>query len=239
MDAKTNDRDLKAKKAAIERKYKIRITIAKEGRKFFLEKDYVKAAQKYHEYLEILAYYKSLSSIFDLRPSHFDKNDEITEMLLISNIFWELACIYELTPKLQDSFQKCLNQFVTFTVNQKFQVLNSEMLRKYIKSNKKKIKNISKMQEAYGKIQSESKACYIATLCFGNSHPVTMNIRSLKPFLLKFILGQKFVRIYYVFSTKLLYSKRFKPFEKSFSFISRPPLILLSFIIELTKKRNL
>ncbi len=60
----------------------------------------------------------------------------MTEMLLISHVYWELSRVYEMTPKLQVAFDKCLKQFVRFTINQPYQVLNSEVLRKYIKKNK-------------------------------------------------------------------------------------------------------
>ena len=63
----------------------------------------------------------------------FDAKRQVTELLLISHVYWELARINEMPPKLQKNFSRSLNQFVKFTINQPYQVLNSEMLRKYIK----------------------------------------------------------------------------------------------------------
>ena len=131
-----NSEDVKKesqKKLALQKRYGQRITIMRQGREAFLAKDYVNATKKYLEYLAILAESKDIDDVFKLSPTMFNKSTQITELLVISHVFWELARIYEMTPKLQNNFNKALNQFIKFSVNQPYQVFNSEMLRKYIK----------------------------------------------------------------------------------------------------------
>src|SRR5690606_9704158 len=142
----------KRKKLTLQKRYASRITVAKMGREAFLARDFITATRKYNEYLAIVADVQEKTSIFQLAPEKFDKTREITEMLFISQIYWELARIYEMTPKLQEGFHKSLNQFVRFTVNQPYQVLNAEMLRKYIKKNKYRSKQINALEKAYSQI---------------------------------------------------------------------------------------
>jgi hypothetical protein len=234
MNLSSEEKEKKQQRAAIEKKYAGRITIAKDGRSYFMEKNYVNAAQRYHEYLLTLSEFKELPDIFSLKPSHFDSEKDVTEMLLISNIFWELARIYDLTPKLQDTFQKCLNQFVRFSVNQPFQVLNSEMLRKFIKNNRNKIQQVKKMKEAYEKIQSDSKGCFIASECFGSNHQTTNQLRSFKPILQESFLGKVFVKYYYRYSFKLINHKYFSTLRP---FIVTPLKPLLSSVGRHLEKR--
>ena len=117
----------------LQKRYGQRITTAKQGREYFLKKDYPNAVKKYHEYLGILSELNELEDIFQLGPKHFDPRKQVTEMLLISHVYWELSRTYEMIEKFQPQFDKSLNQFVRFTVNQPYQVFNAEMLRKYIK----------------------------------------------------------------------------------------------------------
>lgn len=191
------------KQLALKKRYEQRITIAKNGREAFLNKDYITAVSKYNEYLGILAESKDRSDIFDLSPSMFNNKTQITEMLLISHVYWELARTYEMTPKLQSSFHKCLKQFVKFTINQPYQVLNSEMLRKYIKKNKKNSLQINALNKSYSQIHIQSKSCFIATHCFGESSKEIYILRQFKRDLLSYSWGEKCVEIYYRASSPL------------------------------------
>lgn len=236
MSLSKEEKEKKDRLAQIQRVYASRITIAKDGRKYFLEKEYGKAAQRYHEYLESLKDVKELESIYDLKPKHFDPESDVAEMLLISHIFWELSRIYELTPKLQDAFQKCLNQFVRFTVDQKFQVMNSEMLRKYLKNNKYKIKQYQQLKDAYGKIQSDSQGCYISSLCFGSTHPITNEIRNMKPHLMKHKTGKLFIESYYRFSFKFIELPNILGVKSLFICLTKPLLYTLGTFLILIKR---
>jgi hypothetical protein len=189
------------RKLALQKKYESRITTARQGRDYFAQKDFVNATKKYQEYLGLLAELNEIDDIYRLSPTMFDHKKQVTEMLLISHVFWDMARINEMTPKLQDTFQKNLAQFVRFTANQPYQVLNAEMIRKYIKKNQKRSPQIPMLNQAYQEIFVQSKKCYIATMCLGTNHPYTETLREFKTVLLKFKLGQKFVELYYRFSS--------------------------------------
>lgn len=192
------------KKLALQAKYSQRISIARSGRELFQQKDFVNAAKKYNEYLTILAHIQEVDSIHQIDPSKFDSKKDMTEMLLISHIYWELARVYEMTPKLQSSFEKCMRQFVRFTANQPYQVLNSEMLRKYIKRNKTTSVQILSLERAYSQIQVESKKCYIATFACGESHWITAELRAFKKSCLSGPTGVKLTSLYYQVSGPLV-----------------------------------
>jgi hypothetical protein len=115
-----------------------------------------------------------------------------------------MARIFEMTPKLQINFQKCISQFVKFTANQPYQVLNAEMLRKYIKIHGKRSRFATKYSEAYSEIFVQSKKCFIATECFGYDHFHTNNLRAFKKELIEWPLGESFIAWYYKFSPLMI-----------------------------------
>ena len=188
------------RKMALQKKYGKRITIARQGREAFAKKDYVKAQKRYNEYLAILAELKEIDDIFKLSPSMFDQQKEVTEMLLVSHIYWDIARIHEMTPKLQANFYKSLAQFVRFTANQPYQILNAEMLRKYMKKNKRVTPQYPVLNDAYQQIYIQSSKCYIATFCFGSNSAETTKLRAFKNRLLGYPWGLCFVKYYYKIS---------------------------------------
>ena len=200
----SSEKDKRKKDLALQAKFSQRITIARHGREAFLKKEYPEAAKKYNEYLGILAQTHEVTDIFSLTPKHFNGQKDITELLLISHIYWELARIYEMTPKLQPTFQKALDQFVLFTINQPFQVLNSEMLRKYLKANKRKSRQPQALEQAFRRIHVESAKCFIASEVAGQNHWLTQDLRLFKSFLTDSKLGAYLVSAYYRFSISLL-----------------------------------
>lgn len=223
----------KQHKLALQKRYGTRITIARQGREAFLAKDYVTAIKRYNDYLSILAESKNITDIYTLSPGMFDSKTQLTELLLISHIYWEVARMNEMTPKLQANFQRALSQFVKFTVNQPYQVLNSEMLRKYIKKNQKTSRQIGYLNEAYSQIYVQSKKCFIATHCYGDTHPITSQLRAFKAELLQWPFGIELVRLYYLISSHLVsfLDKNIK-WSKLITFLSRPFLSTFSKLTE-------
>ena len=203
-NAKENAKEKKKQKLALQKKYGQRITIARQAREAFLQKDYITAQRKYYEYLGILCELNEIEDIFKLSPTMFDNKREVTEMLLVSHVYWEIARINEKSPQLEKVFQKALGQFVKFTINQPYQVLNAEMLRKYIKKNKRVTTKYSTLNGAYQQIFVQSRKCYIATHCLGHDSEWTNTLRQFKLELLKIPGGLEFVRIYYLLSPKLI-----------------------------------
>lgn len=215
----------KQRKLALQKRYGQRITIARQGREAFLQKDYITASRKYSEYLGVLAESKDVEDIFKLTPTMFDQKSQVTELLLISHIYWEVARMNEKTPKLQKTFFKALFQFVKFTINQPYQVLNSEMLRKYIKKNKQVTPQLNLLNDALAQIHVQSKKCFIATECFGFEHPITRDLRFFKLDLLKWPLGIKTVELYYRVSSQLVKHKvEGKVYAILFILLAKTPL---------------
>jgi hypothetical protein len=228
-NAKEISKEKQKRQLALGKKYGQRITIARQAREAFLQKDYINATKKYNEYLSILAQLKEIEDIYKLTPVMFDQKKEVTEMLLISHIYWEIARINEMTPRLQKVYTQALSQFVKFTANQPFQVLNAEMLRKYIKKNQKVTPQLGLLNDAYQQIFVQSKKCYVATMCFGQDHEYTNAIRSLKPVIREYRYGRKFIEYYYRYSPKLVYYSSKYPILKSIAnFLTKKPLTILA-----------
>lgn len=234
-----NSKEKKAKLLALQRKYGTRITTAKRAREAFSQKDYVRAAKLYHDYLSVLQELKEVDDIYKISPTQFDHQTEITEMLLISHVYWDLARINEMTPKLQKAFQLSLDQFVKFTVNQPYQVLNAEMLRRYIKAQKGRSPQSENLNKAYNKIFVESSKCYIATMCFGENHPTTNTLRAFKGDLLKFSLGRVLVESYYRTSSILVEYLDDHPVQRKVTRITMYlPILLCAKLYRLLRERG-
>jgi hypothetical protein len=233
MTTSQETKEDRIKKLTLQNKFSKRITIARQGREAFLEKDYVTCMQKYNEYLKIMSDTKEIDDIYKLSPSSFDDTTQLSELLLISHVFWEMARINEMTPKLDVNFQKCINQFVKFTANQPYQVLNAEMLRKYIKIAGKKSRMANKYSEAYSEIFVQSKKCYIATHCLGTKHTSTDRLRDFKQELLLWPLGEKTVATYYKYSSRLVNRLDAHPHEsRLLSILLKPFLLCFSLFTE-------
>lgn len=220
-------RDERERILKLKHKYENRITIAKYGKESLDAGDYANALRKFTDYLAIMAEIKEVKEIFDLRINQFDPKKDITEMLMISHIFFEMARLYDAVPKFQPDAQKCLDLFVHFSANQPYQVVNSEMVRKYLK--KSVFKNPDMFRNAYQQIFVQSKKCYVVTFCYGDSHLVTRDYREFKDWLLSYQLGQDLVRHYYRFSSVVVpkYENNFW-FRMTSNLIIKPLLLLFS-----------
>lgn len=213
---------------ALTRKYQQRITFAKNGKDSVNKGDFVNAIKNYNQYFAILA------DSFDidpnaLRPEIFDNKKDLSELLLISQINWELAKIYDRAPNLKSEFNKCLSKFVQFSLNNPFQVANAEMLRKFLE--REKYVNKQEFKDAYKKIAINSKRCYVATMCYGENHPKTNRLREFKDFLSKHEFGVLFIHFYYKNSFKLVnFSNQNKNFHFFFSKIIALPILNLFYI---------
>jgi hypothetical protein len=195
-------RDEREKILRLKHKYENRITVAKHGKECLDAGDYGNALKKFIDYFLILVELKEVKDIYELKVHMFDPKKDLTELLMISHIFFEMARMYDAVPKFQEDSKKCLDQFVHFSANQPFQVVNSEMVRKYLK--KSVFKNPEVFRSAYQQIFVQSKKCYIVTFCYGDKHPLTQDFRDFKDILLSSYLGQQFVQHYYRFSSQMV-----------------------------------
>ena len=218
-------REEREKMLILKHKYENRITIAKFGKEALDVGDYGSALKRFMEYLSILGEVKGVRDIYSIKIQHFDSKREITELLMISHIYFEMSRMYDAVPKFADDSRKCLEQFVHFSVNQPYQVINSEMIRKYLK--KSNFKNPETFRHAYHQIYVQSKKCYVVTFCLGDEHRVTNEYRELKDVMLRYRTGQELVRIYYNYSSLAVTHWSNSPSAKFVGRYIATPLLLL------------
>ncbi len=215
---------------ALNRRYQQRISVAKQGKIAMEANDFLNAIKCYNTYFKIIADVKEVSDK-RINPGLFSPDTELSEMMLISHIYWDLAKIYDRTPHLAKEFSRCLSQFSSFTIGHPYQIVNSEMLRRYIRSGK--ALNKKEFQDTYQRIYVNSKKCYIATHCFGPEHQYTNTIRAIKPILFKTYMGHAFVDSYYRLSPFLVGFLKKHPYIDVFftKLFARPVLTLFSKIV--------
>lgn len=219
-------REEREKVLVLKHKYENRITIAKFGKQSLDAGDYSSALHKFVEYMQIMAEIKKVKDHYSLKPGHFEKR-EVTELLMMSHIFFEMARIYDAVPKFHEESKKCLDQFVTFSANQPFQVVNSELIRKHLK--KSVFKNTDAFRAAHEQIYVQSKKCYIVTFCYGTDHELTRDYREFKDWLLESYAGRELVRLYYKNSSVMVGKWEKSPAMHLFArIILKPSLLLLS-----------
>lgn len=220
-------REEREKILVLKHKYENRITIAKYGKECLDAGDYAGALKKFVEYMDIMAEVNKVQDFYSLRTNHFDPAKEITEMLMISHVYFEMARIYDAVPKYQEDSKRCLEQFVHFSANQPYQVVNSELIRKHLK--KSVFKQPEVFREAYQQIYVQSKNCYVVTFCYGNEHPTTQEFRLFKDWLLDSSWGQSLVRYYYQYSSVAVKRWEKSPVMRYLArFIIKPLLLVFS-----------
>lgn len=218
-------REEREKMLILKHKFENRITITKIGKEALDNGDYGTAIQRFVEYMQVMSDVKKTKDFYGLKPGHFDPKKDVTEMLLISHIYFEMARIYDAVPKFQDESKKCLDQFVAFSANQPYQVVNSEMIRKHLK--KSVFKQADVFRSAYEQIYVQSKKCYVVTFCYGTNHDITNQYRELKSVMLESKLGRELIRIYYKNSSELVVKWENSRLMHAFAKIVLKPILLL------------
>lgn len=220
-------REEREKALILKHKFENRITMVKFAKESMSVGDYGNALKKYTDYLTTMAEVNKCHDFYALSVNHFNPKKDVTEMLMISHVFFEMARMYDAVPKYHNECKRCLEQFVHFSVNQPYQVVNSELVRKYLKNGS--LKNAEVFRQHYQQIFVQSKKCYVVTFCFGDSHVVTEEYRDFKNWLLGHRKGQELVRLYYLFSSQMV--EQFGEnsfFIKMNHFTVRPLLLIFS-----------
>lgn len=210
--------------------YRTRLTHLKRAQAFVKEDRMALAVDSYNKYLGILALYFDITED-RLTPSLFDAEKDMTELLLISHAYWDLAKAYDRSPNLQRDCFRCLEQFMKFSIGFKYQHVNAQIIRKF--NNKKQAHNPKAFESAYHKIQISAKRCYVATMCFGFDDEKTEVLRHFKLAIAKYNLGLDFIDFYYSLSPALVESLENRPLLKKIfnTFIARPFLSTFVFFI--------
>jgi len=164
---------------AIAKIYLNRLSILKKGLNYSNAGSYKAAVENYREYLNILAAYHETDAK-DLSPSVLRQEDS-SELFLLSQVYWYMVKIYDRNPKVYGEFKKYMDKFILFSNGQKFQYVNSEVLRRYI--NKGQTRNTKDFVEAYNLLKSKKGNCFIATYLYGDEHPITENLSAFPPYI--------------------------------------------------------
>lgn len=213
--------------------YKNRLRFVKEGHAYSAREDFVNAVSSYQNYLESLALFYGTTHD-KLRPTHFVRGDEdVPEQMMISLVYWELSKIYDRNNKTLPHLKNSLDQFVRFSTGYKYQFLNAENIRKYI--NKGACIHAKIFEDAYKRVQVNSKKCFVATYSLGEDHTDLKTFYAFRDKILPYKLGEKFVNNYYRYSPYVVYYLENHPrlgvFAKS---IFIPTLNLLAKVLRRT-----
>lgn len=209
--------------------YRTRLTHLKRAQVFVKEDRMAQAVDSYNKYLGILALYFDTTED-RLTPTLFDAEKDMTELLLISHAYWDLAKAYDRSPNLQRDCLRCLEQFMKFSIGFKYQHVNAQIIRKF--NNKKQAHNPKAFEAAYHKIQISAKRCYVATMCFGFDDQRTETLRHFKLAIAKYSIGLDFIDFYYAYSPRLVERLEKNPIiKKAFNFFARPLLSTFVFIV--------
>ena len=185
---------------AIAKIYLGRLAILKKGLNYSNAGDYKSAVEYYLQYLNILAAYHEVD-YRNLSPSNM-RDEDPSELFLLSQVYWYMVKIYDRNPKVYGEFKNFLEKFVIFSLGQKFQYVNSEVMRRYIM--KGQTNNSSDFINAYKSIKTKKGNCFIATYLYGENHAITENLRKFKSTLNRFTAGKSLVNSYYAISPPLL-----------------------------------
>jgi hypothetical protein len=200
---KLDPKDLKEekKREQVVELYRTRLSHLKRAQALVKDERMAQAVDSYTKYLGILALYFDTTED-RLTPTLFDPEKDVTELLLISHAYWDLAKAFDRSPNLQRECFRCLEQFTRFSIGFKYQHVNAQIIRKF--NNKKQAHNPKAFEAAYHKIQISSKRCYVATSCFGEFDERTDVLRLFKSKIAPFNVGKDFIDFYYSVSPTLV-----------------------------------
>ena len=204
--------------------YGNRLASLKLGMAFYASNDIAKAVQSYERYLTILASYYQITKE-NLNPSCFNKEKNLSEMFLISHVYWDLAIAYDRHVNMMEKCVQCLDRFVIFTLNLKYHSTNFRMIRKYIRSGR--ICNKEKFNDAFNRLKINAKACYIADYCLGEIHPAVSVFRNFKKKMLLYRAGNHLVEWYYLLSPGVVSFARQYPLIGYFLKLGMRPFLLI------------
>ena len=130
-EKKNGDRPEERRSDAVMALYRKRLQTLRLAQQHNQQDNIPKAVEGYLDYLNILAkFYRTKEA--ELKPSLFNLEKEMAEILMISQVYWGLAKAYDRSSRLQAETKRCLDQFVKFSLGFKFQYINSKMLKKFI-----------------------------------------------------------------------------------------------------------
>ncbi|MGK5082306.1 CFI-box-CTERM domain-containing protein [Bdellovibrionota bacterium FG-1] len=184
----------KAQRLALLRR---RIFLAQSGVHAFQQNQIPLAVKSFLAYLRILEDWKGVGE-GKLTPALFDPKLDVSELLLISGVYWDLARLYDRTksPEKQNLFNIYLQKYILFSRGMRFEPVAAETLRKYIANDK--CLHVAEFKAAYRAMGGKS-TCFVATALMDVCDPETLvTLRSFRDEqLARSEPGRAFIRWYY------------------------------------------
>jgi len=229
---KNDEKENKIQKQIIEKTYRDRLKLLKKAQEYSAADEIPKAVELYGQYLNALAQHYNVDEL-KLSPKLFDPQKDLAELFLISHAYWDLAKAYDRSPNLHLESIRCLDQFVSFTTGFKYQYANSRTIKSFMR--KRLAHNPAAFKEAYQRIQVESKGCFISSDLYGQTHPITQELRSWKFTIQNYPMGITFIKFYYNFLCPLYFRLSATPRRhRIIKIIAHHNISLLLKIIRLT-----
>ncbi|MBC7693427.1 MAG: hypothetical protein H7222_16805 [Methylotenera sp.] len=182
---------------------KRRLELARNGATHYAAGQYSEAAKLFMTYIRVLEDWKGASR-GGLSPANFDLKTELSELVLLSGIYWDLVKLFDRTQSAnkQDDFKHYLDKYVLFSKGFTFQPLASEAIRKYMRNGKPVHK--AEFKAAYVTLSGEK--CFIATslmdVCDERTLPRLRTFRD--EHLSKSLGGRALIVVYYKVGPKLV-----------------------------------
>ena len=135
--SKVRQRIDKAMEAADDERHKKllqqRLELARSGLVAYQRHQLTEAVNAFHAYIRILEEDKNVSE-GHLTPIQFDIRKDITELMVISGVYWDLVKLYDRTTSAdkQKEFLHYLEKYIVFSKGMPFQAFCAETLRKYL-----------------------------------------------------------------------------------------------------------
>ncbi len=173
-----------------------RLEYARAGIDAYNRHKIMEAVKAFQSYLRVLEEIKQVRE-GGLTPACFDAKADLSEMLMISGIYWDLVKLFDRTQSSHKhrEFAHYLEKYVAFSKGMPYQALCAESLRKYIAYGSPLHR--SDFQNAY-KLISVAR-CFIATSLIDVTKPTTLPaLRQFRDQVLKrSSVGRGFVLGYY------------------------------------------
>ena len=209
--------------------YRDRLKVLMRAQEYDQAGDIPNAVEKYLQHLSILAsYYKTQEKL--LGPKFFDTEKDLTEMLLISHSYWNLAKAYDKSPRLEKECRRCLSQFVLFSLGYKYQHVNAQMLKKFLR--RSQLQNKKAFQQALERLAVHSETCYLATHAYPNNQELLTTLRKLKPLIAQKKVGLDIILVYYTLSAPMIdLFKKFRFLDLTINKLILKPIIFIFYKI--------
>lgn len=216
--------------------YNSRYTYLKKAKSYTMNDDNINAFDYYQRYLTALAQWYNLESIDLLSPDLFNIEKDLGELLMISQVYWELAKFFDRTNNSKNLLEENLEKFTIFSKSFKFQRINAQILKQYIKKNIPHHPHVFEFY--YKKIQIESHFCFLATYAYPEDPERLETFRKFKRSSLDNKYGLLLVEFYYAISPWLVEQCQRSPSLHFFLFrcFIKPSLSLLFHLLRWINK---